>query len=98
MTAQTTTTVDEAFWDLVLSDPDLVDAALESLADPAEPTGPGGSPPPEGDAGGRDRPRPGPPNPPAPPTCPGQGRRAASGRVRAPPPPTRPEGVGGEHR
>ncbi|WP_042373091.1 hypothetical protein [Streptacidiphilus neutrinimicus] len=35
MTTQATTDVDETFWDLVLSDPDLLDAALhDALTDP----------------------------------------------------------------
>ncbi|WP_042365701.1 hypothetical protein [Streptacidiphilus neutrinimicus] len=94
MTAQATKSLDEAFWDLVLSDPDLLDLAFHSLADPADPVGPGEMPPADdgpGDADGRDHPRPGSVDLAAPPALFGHGPRTTWGRVRSPPTTTCPE-------
>jgi hypothetical protein len=46
MTAHATENrIDEAFWDLVCHDPELLDAAFHALTDTAAPTGPGNVPP-----------------------------------------------------
>jgi hypothetical protein len=92
MTAQTTEAVpaaeavDEAFWELVLSEPDLLDAAFYGFADPEEPTGPSDGPP-AGEPDGADHPTPPGRGTPAPAPLPvlADVARSVSGRVRDPP-------------